>query len=286
MVVLDAKDQKSRTTSGIPTWSPTVVLTGPDDAYNFAEQTGSGAVIVVWSFLLQPPTSTENTIQQDNNHPTMNKSFRMLSRTNKNTTQQYNTTARTIAIAIAVQVACVALIDVVCTIPVFVPIFHSNFQCPQQRNATTQQCNTVHAVPVSGIVPGTWCLDNNKEMQEPSLLLLLPALCLLLPSELRLRLHPKQPHDRSKHVNGKSGIRHPLEPIFVVAIAASSPRRQLVFVSLGILSCSFLLSTQNVYTNTFCVDLHRLCSVAPLVARLESGVAAVNVAVAGSVVAV
>ena len=39
-----------RTTPGIPTWFPTVALTRPDDAY-FTEQTGSGAVIVVWSFL-------------------------------------------------------------------------------------------------------------------------------------------------------------------------------------------------------------------------------------------
>ena len=39
----------------IPTWSPTVhvVLTEPEDAYlgNFAERTGCGAVILVWSFL-------------------------------------------------------------------------------------------------------------------------------------------------------------------------------------------------------------------------------------------
>jgi hypothetical protein len=39
------------TTPGIPTWSPTAVLTGPN-MLNFAEQMGSGAVVMLaWSFL-------------------------------------------------------------------------------------------------------------------------------------------------------------------------------------------------------------------------------------------
>ena len=41
--------KSKRTTPRIPTWSPTVVL--GQIMLNFAEQTGSGAVMIVWSFL-------------------------------------------------------------------------------------------------------------------------------------------------------------------------------------------------------------------------------------------
>ena len=54
------KGNKGRTTPGIPTWSPTVVLTCPN-MLGFAEQTGSGTLMLVWSFPIpsslpkQPP---------------------------------------------------------------------------------------------------------------------------------------------------------------------------------------------------------------------------------------
>jgi hypothetical protein len=159
---------------------------------------------------------------------------------------------------------------------------------------TTQQRNnailyTQYLCLVLYLVPGTWCLDNNEEMQEPSLLLLLPALCLLLPSdpsELGTAPAPASKTTTSQITACQWQIRHPSSTRTHIrrrhrrVVAASSTRLRLAwYLVLFLLSSSFLLSTQNV---------HRLCSVVPLVARLllESGVAAVNVAVAGSVVAV
>jgi hypothetical protein len=167
----------------------------------------------------------------------------------------------------------------------------SNFQFPMPK--TTQQRNNAILYTYTQYLCLLLYLDNNKEMQEPSLRLL-PALCLLLPSELGTAPAPASKIQNNHITACQWQIRHPASTRTHIrrrhrrVVAASSTRLRLAwYLVLFLLSSSFLLSTQN--TNTFCVDLHRLCSVAPLVARLESGVAAVNdvaVAVAGSVVAV
>jgi hypothetical protein len=82
----------------------------------------------------------------------------------------------------------------------------------------TQQCNTIHAC-VWGMVPGAWTItkkcknaNSNGILGSWSLPLFLPALCFLLPSELRhspFAIVLKAKAITASH--GKAVIRHPLE---------------------------------------------------------------------------